>query len=227
MYSNYNILLYNAGGPATVGIIKSLKLINFEGKIITCDIDPLSAGSLMSDKNYIVPKTSDEENFWNTIKNIIVNESINLIVPSGHGSDFFAKKKEELSQMNVFLYMSELESIQLCENKFNFHNFLIQNNFMKYLPKLYFKGHLNDLLKLYTNNPLIINFPLFIKPIYGGGSRDTMFLKNIYDLNKVDVNKEYLFFEYIDGEEYSIDVMINKNNDILCISPRKRLQIKA
>ena len=28
--------------------------------------------------------------------------SINLIVPSGHGSDFFAKKKEELSQMNVF-----------------------------------------------------------------------------------------------------------------------------
>ena len=25
----------------------------------------------------------------------------------------------------------------------------------------------------------------------------------------------------------TIDVMINKNNDILCISPRKRLQIKA
>ena len=50
---------------------------------------------------------------------------------------------------------------------------------MKYLPKLYFKGHLNDLLKLYTNNPLIINFPLFIKPIYGGGSRETMFLKHL------------------------------------------------
>ena len=39
--------------------------------------------------------------------------------------------------------------------------------------------------------------------------------KNIYDLNKVDVNKEYLFFENIDGEEKSIDVMINLNNDIL------------
>ena len=85
---------------------------------------------------------------------------------------------------------------------------------------MYFKGHLNDLLKLYTNNPLIINFPLFIKPIYGGEVEYNI-LKNIYDLNKVDVNKEYLFFEYIDGEEYSIDVMINKNNDILCISPRK------
>jgi carbamoyl-phosphate synthase large subunit len=227
MYSNYNILLYNSGGPATVGIIKSLKSINFTGKIIACDIDPLSAGSLMSDKNYVVPRTSDEDNFWKSIVDIISNESINLIIPSGHGSDFFAKRKYELEKMNVFLYMSDLEIIQLCENKYDFHNYILNSTISHYLPKLYHKGTIATLLELYKLDKSQFEFPIFVKPIFGGGSRGILACMNFDELCKVDKDNEFLFFEYLPGQEYSVDVMITMKNDIICISPRKRLQTKA
>ena len=36
-----NILLTCAGGPAAIGVIKSLRDIDFKGKIVTIDSDPL------------------------------------------------------------------------------------------------------------------------------------------------------------------------------------------
>ena len=37
-----NVLILSAGGPAAVGVIKSLKDMNFDGRIISVDADELS-----------------------------------------------------------------------------------------------------------------------------------------------------------------------------------------
>ena len=77
-----NILLTCAGGPAAIGVIKSLRDIDFKGKIVTIDSDPLSAGGFLSDLNYVVP-LSDNPTYWKTVTEIIAKEEINLILPTG------------------------------------------------------------------------------------------------------------------------------------------------
>ena len=47
-----NILLQGAGGPASHGVIKSLREIDFEGKIVSVDANPLSVGFHLSDESY-------------------------------------------------------------------------------------------------------------------------------------------------------------------------------
>ena len=55
-----NILLLSAGGPTAHGVIKSLRDINFDGKIVSVDSNPLSAGLYLSDSYHIVPKAFDD-----------------------------------------------------------------------------------------------------------------------------------------------------------------------
>ena len=73
-----SILISCAGGPAAIGAIKSLKDINFKGKIVTIDCDPLSAGRFLSDKNYVVPLSTDKS-YWSAVLKIIKTEQIDLL----------------------------------------------------------------------------------------------------------------------------------------------------
>ena len=68
--------------------------------------------------------------------------------------------------MNVFLYMSDLEIINLCENKFDFHNYILNSTISDYLPKLYHKGTIARLLELYKLDKSQFEFPIFVKPIF-------------------------------------------------------------
>ena len=50
-----NLLITDAGGPAAIGVLKSLKNRK-DVKVIACDANPLSCGLYLADKNYTIPK---------------------------------------------------------------------------------------------------------------------------------------------------------------------------
>ena len=114
------ILVTSAGGPAAIGVMKSLQ--NFDGgknnhSIIATDITELSAGFLWADKGFVVPK-ADDINYLYEIKKIILDEKIDVILPTGN---LEIDKFESLSNMtNVF--MSDSETIKLCNDKWKFYN---------------------------------------------------------------------------------------------------------
>ena len=74
-----NILILSAGGPTAHGAIKSLRDINFDGKIVSIDSNPLSAGFYLSDSYYIVPKAF-EDGYVERIWSIVNKEKIDLIL---------------------------------------------------------------------------------------------------------------------------------------------------
>ena len=57
-----NILVTSAGGPAAIGVIKSLRHFDVEKKhkIIATDITDLSVGLELADESYIVPEASKD-----------------------------------------------------------------------------------------------------------------------------------------------------------------------
>ncbi len=212
-----NILISCAGGPAAIGAIKSLKQINFKGNIVTIDCDPLAVGGYLSDKNYIVP-LSTSKNYWDEVLNIIKEEKITLILPTGDSDiKHFSKNYHQLKQLGVSVFMSDYDSIIKCQDKKLFFDYCSSN-----FP-----------LPFTSNNYKDLKFPMFAKPEYGSGSRGVKICYKVSDIKTLDKEESvhrssnYLFQEYLPGQEYTVDVLCDLNSNPIVIVPRKRLQIKA
>ena len=84
------IMVTSAGGPAAIGVIKSLEKYDKLGtshQIIATDITKNSVGYKIANKGYIVPKSTDKD-FIPTIRKIIKKENIELLLPKDKVSEF-------------------------------------------------------------------------------------------------------------------------------------------
>ena len=212
-----NILVSCAGGPAAVGVIKSLRDINFDGKIVAIDCDKLSVGFHLSDKSYVVP-FSVEDIFWEEVLKIIRDENINLILPTGDADIVhFSKNKSMLEKMGVSVFMSNYTSINICQDKFKFYN------------KCKNKFSLPETTLLYNK----LDFPILCKPKRGSGSRGIRLCYNKNSIlsletdNSLHRSGDYIYQEYLPGQEYTIDVLCDMESNPISVVIRKRLQIKA
>ena len=97
-----NILVLSSGGPAAHGVIKSLRKIDTTVRIVSVDCYELSAGFYLSDSYYVVPK-ADENNYINTILEIVDKESIDLILPTGGDDIVTISKNSHLFKCKLFM----------------------------------------------------------------------------------------------------------------------------
>ena len=107
-----NILISCAGGPAAVGVIKSVSEFNDSThKVVAIDCDELSVGFHLADKSYVVP-FSVEDDFWKEVLKVIRYEKIDLVIPTGDADIVhFSKNKNVLKKMGVTVFMSDYDSI--------------------------------------------------------------------------------------------------------------------
>src|SRR5262245_54640423 len=114
------VLVSGGGGAAAISTIKSLRMGGFDGRIISTDADPLSAGLYLADGFRVVPKAKDPE-FFPTVKRLIEEEQVGVIFPtSGFDIFEFARHRQELEGMGVVVAMSNLDAMTICENKWEF-----------------------------------------------------------------------------------------------------------
>tara|TARA_R110001592_G_scaffold204623_1_gene454850 strand:- start:3012 stop:3917 length:906 start_codon:yes stop_codon:yes gene_type:complete len=202
-----NILLTYAGGIAAQSVVKSIR--NNKNwpqlNLVGVDCDPYSCGLKLVDKGILCPPTSSPS-YKTFIEKLIKEENIDLFIPTG---------EEDLSIISslknkypTLFYMSDLNTINLCQNKWEFYN-KCKDNF--------------DLPETYLEPPSV---PYFEKPIYGRGSRGTRLVKHKKDIIFFK-NSKKIYQEYIPGQEWSVDVLSNMEGKIINITPRKRLQTKS
>ena len=206
------VLVPGGGGAAAIGAIKSLRIAKFDGRIVTTDADPLSAGFYLADAFRVVPKAKDPE-FYTEVKGLIEEERIDVILPtSGFDIYEFARHKQELESAGVVVAMSDLDAMTTCANKWEFY---LKTHGAFPMPETS-----RDLERWQR-------FPCFVKPMFGKGSR------NAY---RCDTGAELGFYasrfrdlivqEYLPGEEYTVDVLADLSGTPLLAVPRVRLEIK-
>ena len=205
-----NILLLSAGGPTAHGAIKSLRDIDFDGKIVSVDSNPLSAGFYLSDNYYVIPKAFDD-GYIDKLLQIVKDENIDLILPTSSNDIITISKNSHLFDCKLF--MSDYEAIDICSDKLKFYE-KCKDRFP--LPKT--SMDYND-----------IDYPLFAKPKeHSAGSRGISLCETIHNINCLNTNKyDYIYQEYLSGMEYTIDVLCDMDSNPLAIVPRERLQTKA
>ena len=193
-----NILVSCAGGPAAVGIVKSIEDFDSQGehKTVAIDCDRLSVGFHLADRSYVVP-FSVEDDYWKEVLKVIRKEKIDVIIPTGDADIVhFSKNKNVLNKMGVTVFMSDYETIKVCQNKLLFYKHLVKNGLENLLPKT-------------STDCREIDLPILCKPKRGSGSRGIELWETesqIKELDKVEnlhYSSDYIFQEV---QDYGLDI---------------------
>lgn len=172
------------------------------------DVDSKVVGKYFVDYFWHIPPLTDL-----TIENLITyckSNKINAIIPTRDGELlFFAENKEKLAEHGIHSMISESASVARCLNKLNFFS---------YGSKLGYPV-INT-----TNEIKALNCERFVvKEQYGSGSYNIgLDLSRQEALIKSEKLNQPIFQPYITGEEYSIDVFIDKNGIVRGSVARKR-----
>ena len=192
----------------------ALKQEEINGKVISVDINPLSAGFYASDKHYLIPPSSDQ-NFMPVILEICKKEDVKLLIPTRDGELLlFAKNKKKFEKQGIYVVVSNLEVIEICNDKYKFHQFLMKNNIPT--PKTYLPNQLD-----FSS----IHYPLLVKSRYGSGSKGLFKVENAEELQFfVNYVPNPVIQEFANGNEYTVDLFSDFNGNVLTVVPRERIE---
>ena len=208
-----NVLVPGASAPAGINTIKSLKLANFKGKVLSTDSNALSAGFYLSDYGEVVPEVESKD-YLEVLFKIIDKYDINVLMPSsGHDIFPFSENKEKLKRNGVVAVVSERDVLEICRDK------------ILTFEHLYKKFNLPFTTDK-TNK--ISEFPVIAKPRYGKGSRDIIKIDDSAELDYVDSRYSNMIYqEYLPGDEYTIDVLSDMDSNPITSVPRVRMQTRG
>ena len=204
-----NVLLPGGGGTAAMCALKSLRMVNFPGKIVTTDADPLSPAFFLADAYATLPIISDPR-FFECALEVIEREQVSLILPtSGFDITVYSRHKPELARRGVTVIVSDDTALDNCIDKWKFYQ-LTREHFP--LPRTTLDMQVG------------IEFPCVVKPVRGKGSRGIALCRTEEELARQLKNHQGLLIqEYLPGEEYSIDVLSDLQGNPLVAVPRVRL----
>lgn len=208
-----NVLVTGAGGGVGQGIIKSLKMIDdLDINIIAADMSSLATGMYASNKSYLVPACNSLK-YINRLEEIFKLENINYYFP---GTDveleFCAINKLKIkNNFNVEVVISNLEAIQISDDKYKTYEFLKKNNF--YYPNTFLPSESKDSK---------IQYPIIMKPAIGCRSIGVGIVHNQNELDVRLSNEDGLVIQELIGNadtEYTCTIVIvnKKVSDVLIL----------
>ena len=208
-----NILITSASRK--VSLVRNFKkALGNEGKIIAADINPNSPALYFADDYLMVPR-SDDPNFINFIRDFCKKNSINLIIPTRDEElILFSKNEEIFEEINVKIMVSDVDTIEICQDKLKFIDFCRRNGF--------------EIPKTYESSEFITeeDFPLFLKPIIGKSGIDTFKVDSFDELKEVlSKDNDFIIQECVEAQEYTIDLFADFEGNVISAVPRQRVYV--
>ena len=209
------ILISGLGGSLFPYLHDKLKS-NYE--LFYVDLDPELA-KIYKDYNFFPAPAVLDQNYEFFIENLIKNNKIDIYIPL---IDEEIQKAHQVKKLfpDLLLVVPTLEFSELCLNKEKLMHKLSELKISEIETKL------GDEL---TENE---NFPVFVKPTYGRGSRGIRVINSLKEFEAyllLDGYKanEVIVQDNIQGTEYTVGVLSNNMNQILSISSKKVISKKG
>ncbi len=210
-----NILITSAGRRVSLVKIfqKTLKKFNEHGKVYTTDMNPyLSSACHVSDGYKKVPRVTDKK-YLKILKKYCLEKNISIVVPTIDPElAILARAKDEFLEDGIFLAISSLDLCETFYLKHSTEKFFLTHNI--HTPKI-----ISDIKDC--------NYPIFAK-LNNSSSSIGAQIVHTYERAKDLINSgDYIFQEYVKGEEFTIDAFIDKTGNVICIVPRQRIEVRA
>ncbi|MBL7996097.1 ATP-grasp domain-containing protein [bacterium] len=218
-----NILVTAVGSELAFTIIKAIKLMKQPYRLIGCDIYQEVVGKYWCDKFFTVPLAKDEKNYIDSVKQIVKDEGINIVIPTAD-LEFFVLSKHQDGFKKEFacnILINEHEEIHRFNNKWLAYQWYVDHKLPT--PKTFLADNLNKLEKEISG----LLYPMLLKPRQGGGSRTIFKVTSLEDIAKYQsiipdpIIQEYLF---PDDEEYTAGTYRTSSNNVLTIVMKRKLK---
>lgn len=197
---------------------KAAKRLGVESNVVGADLTTTAPALYFCDKKREIPRIGTDS-YLSSIIDICNDENISLIVPTIDTELMILSENKAYieSNTNAKALVSDESVINICRNKVNSNRFFEENGFG--VPKEITEEDIVN--KRYS-------FPLFIKPFNGSSSINTFKVNNDTELEffRNYVN-EPLIQEFVEGVEYTIDVLLDFDSNPITIVPRQRLATRS
>lgn len=216
-----NVLITSAGIRGY--LVKYFKeTLGDKGKVFAADCSTYAPALYDADDYFILPDVSDKNYVDELMKNCERNDINGIVSLNDIELPILSKNKNKFSKENIEIIISDPEIIDICYDKYKTYNFLIKNGFLA--PKTFIS--LKKALEGLENKKL--KLPVLIKPRKGSASQDIVKIFTIKELkNEFGNRKNMIIQEFIDGEEYGVDVFNNEKQIPVAIFAKKKIKMRA
>jgi carbamoyl-phosphate synthase large subunit len=194
----------------------ALRDIGVPGAVVATDVSAYSPAVHVADRAYGVPLASDP-NYIEEILGLCESERISLFVPTIDDElPVCGAAIESFLLRDVFPACSSLTTVLVCNDK---------HATCAHLRRHGIPAAVTWLPAALPAAPL---FPLFIKPRSGRGSVGAHPVRNARELEFfLDYVESPIVQEYLDGPEYTLDVLCDAGGRPISIVPRERVVIRS
>lgn len=186
------------------------------GNVIVTDVNPLSPAVHAANRAYRVPLASDP-GYLDAVLEIARGEQVSLVVPTIDDElVLFGRAAARFREQGIRVAVSPPQTSELCEDKYATCRYLNERGLPaapSWLP---------------AELPAAAGFPLFIKPRRGRGSVGAYPVRTRRELDFfVDYVPDPVVQSYLEGPEFTIDMLCDFSGQPLSIVPRRRDVIRA
>lgn len=216
----FNILFPAPGRRVTLlkHFRRVLSELGLQGKIVGADISLSAPAMHIVDKKYRGLSVSDPD-YISQLLEISELEDIDLIIPLIDPELLvLSENKTKFEQIGTFVLVSEPQVIKISSNKHNTYRFFRENSIDT--PEVI---SISEALRSSEHI-----YPLLMKPAVGSASIDVHKISNREELEFFSTRvEEPVLQEYVDGDEYTVSVLVDLKGRVRCIVPRRRLAVRA
>jgi len=214
-----NVLISSAGRRvALLECFRSaLDEINAQGKIIAADASGTAPALHFADETCFVPRC-DHPRFIPALIEACAAHRVDAIVPTIDTElPVLAAHRDQLHSSGAALWLSSLETIEICADKRQTNRWLLDNGFptvSQFAPVEALQQHPG------------ISFPLIAKPPRGSASVGLRRLNGRIELEAC-LDQELIVETVAPGVEYTVHVWAGGKGRALCAVPCRRLEVRA
>ena len=223
--SGRKTVLVTGVGGRSVGfqILEALLSIPDRYDILVCDSDPTAYGLYCVDRRFLVPPVVQAKEYFEAIRNLVEQESIDAVIPGTEIElKFLSKQISELDELGVVLLASPAQVIDTCLDKALAAKWMEDNQISS--ARTVGVESLEELTQS-------VGFPIVAKPTdVTGGSRNVEILADRAEVRDYVERfprdpKTLIFQEYVGtaDSEYTVGVLTHRDGSIMDSLVIKRL----
>jgi len=153
----------------------------------------------------------NEDTFLNALNKIITEYGFDYVIPAHDDVVLTLAKAYSVGELNCKPLTSPFETCTVLRSK------------KRTIDSV--KGAMIT-PRIYENLSEVENWPVFLKPDIGQGSKGTFFVENFNDAKfYLDKNPNLLIMEYLPGREYTVDCFTDRHGSLLFSGGRERCRI--
>ena len=215
-----NILFTSSGRRVELiqAFRRSLDILDLQGKIIVADNDSYISTAVVADIYEPVPRISSPE-YIDCLLKICQKYEVKLLIPLIDTELWhISQHRDRFEQLGTKALVCSPQTNEICLDKRKTAAFF--QNIGLNTPEIF---NPEDIL-----NDSQAHYPFLIKPANGSCS---VGVTKVHNANELSFFKDYitnpLIQEYIAGQEYTLDILVDFQGQVRCVVPRLRIATRA